>query len=131
MLARVSSTMDRGSPVDPATGVWTTRTLFARHKVAGISAVALLMLLLVIVVGGVLASSTAVVSDSSTCATWAAANQTQQEAYAAEYVREHGASPGGSRDIATVVAAISGGCNDTFSNDVEDSVTVVQAIKEG
>ncbi len=131
MLTRVSSTTERGSPVDPGTEVWTTRALFARHKVVGISAVALLILLLAIVVGGVLASSTAVVSDSSTCATWAAANQTEQRAYAASYVREHGALPGGSRDISTVVAAISGGCNDAFSNDVEDNVTVVQALKEG
>lgn len=127
MLTRVSGTTERGSPVDLATQVWTTRALFARHKVAGISAVALLILLLAIVVGGVVASSTAVVSDSSTCATWAAANQTEQHAYAVRYVREHGTSSAAS----SVVAAISNGCNDAFSNDVEDSVTVVQAIKEG
>jgi hypothetical protein len=131
MLTRVSGTTERGSPVEPATEVWTTRALFARHKVIGVSAVALLILLLAIVVGGVLASSTAVVSDSSTCATWAAANQTQQQAYAVKYIGEHGALPGGSRATSSVVAAISTGCNDAFSNDVEDNVTVVQAIKEG
>jgi hypothetical protein len=127
----VSGTTERESPVDPAAEVWTTRALFARHKVVGIGAVALLILLVAIVLGGVLASSTAVVSDSSTCATWAAADQTQQHVYAVKYVREHGALPGGSRAAPRVVTAINAGCNDAFSNDVEDNVTVVQAIKEG
>jgi hypothetical protein len=131
MLTRVSGTTERESPVDPATEVWTTRALFARHKAVGISAVALLILLLAVVVGGILASNTAVVNDSSTCATWAAANQTQQQAYAVRYVRKHGALPGGSRAASSVVEAISTGCNDAFSNDVEDNVTVVQAVKEG
>jgi hypothetical protein len=122
--------MDGAAPAAQAAEVWSTRALFARHKVVGISAVALLALLLVIIVGGVLSSSTAVVNDSSTCATWGAANQTRQKAYAEQYVREHGPLPGRNRDPASVVAAINNGCTDAFSNDVQDNVTVVQAIKQ-
>jgi hypothetical protein len=131
MLTRVSGTTERESPVDPATEVWTTRALFARHKVVGISAVALLVLLIAFVAGGLLSASPVVVSDSSTCSTWSSANQTQQQAYAARYVREHGAVPGGSRAASSVVAAINAGCTQAFDNDVEDTITVVQAIKQG
>jgi hypothetical protein len=130
-MTSVTDSTERAAPVDRAGEVWTTRALFARHKLLGIGAVALLVLLLAIIAGGILSSSTAVVNDASTCATWAAANQTQQQRYAQRYVREHGPLPGGATAAASVVTAISNGCNDAFSNDVEDSVTVLQAIKEG
>ena len=130
-MTSVTDSTERAAPVDQAGEVWTTRALFARHKLLGLGAAALLVLLLAIIVGGILSSSTAVVNDASTCATWAAANQTQQQRYAERYVREHGPLPGGATAPASVVAVISNGCNDAFSNDVEDSVTVLQAIKEG
>ncbi len=130
MLTRVSGSTEGAAPASQAAQVWTTRALFARHKVIGISAVLLVALLLAIIVGGVLASTTSVVNDKSTCATWSSANQTQQQAYAERYLREHGALPNGSSNPASVVAAINTGCTDAFNNDVQDTITVVQAIKQ-
>lgn len=42
----------------------------------------------------------------------------------------HGALPGGSSSPGGVVAAINTGCTDAFNNDVQDTITVVQAIKQ-
>lgn len=120
---------DGVAPADRGAEVWTTRALFARHKVIGISAVALLLLLIAIILAGILGSSTVVVSDSSTCATWSSANQTHQLAYAHDYLREHGALPSGARTPSSVVAAINTGCTTAFDNDAEEDVSVVQAIK--
>lgn len=130
MLPQVSGSTEGAAPATQGVEVWTTRALFARHKLIGISAVALLVLLLAIIVGGVLASSTSVVNDKSTCATWSSANQTQQQAYAERYLREHGSLPTGSTSPASVVAAINTGCTNAFNNDVQDTITVVQAIKQ-
>jgi len=91
----------------------------------------MLVLLLVIVVGGLLSAQPAVaVTDSTTCTTWGSTNQTQERAYALLYVREHGPFPSGARDPASVVAAINNGCGEAYVNDVEDNVTVVQAITQ-
>jgi hypothetical protein len=98
--------------------------------VVGICAVALIVLLIAIILGGILASSTVAVTDSSTCATWSSANQTEHDAYGKRYVREHGPLPNGSRSPAGVAAAIDAGCTQAFTNDTEDDVTVVQAIKQ-
>jgi hypothetical protein len=115
--------------VERSAEVWTTRALFARHKLIGICAVALLVLLVVIILAGVMGSSTVVVSDTSTCATWSSANQTQQLAYGRRYIREHGALPSGAPSPTDVVAAINTGCTQAFDNDAEEDVTVVVAIK--
>ena len=115
--------MERGAEV------WTTRALFARHRVIGLCAVALLVLLIAIILAGILSSSTVVVSDSSTCATWSSANQTQQLDYGRRYVSEHGALPSGARSPTSAVAAIDAGCTQAFDNDAEEDVSVVQAIK--
>jgi hypothetical protein len=126
----VSASREGTAPADRGGEVWTTRALFARHKVLGICAVALVVLLIAIILGGILASSTVVVNDSSTCATWSSAKQTEQQAYGRRYVREHGALSGGSGSPAGVVAAIDAGCTQAFDNDAEEDVTVVQAIKQ-
>ena len=126
----MSGSTDGVAPADRGAEVWTTRALFARHKVLGISAVALLVLLIAIILAGILGSSTVVVSDSSTCATWSSAKQTEQQAYGERYVQEHGALPDGARSPATVAAAIDAGCTQAFDNDAEEDVTVVQAIKQ-
>jgi hypothetical protein len=130
MLTRVSGSTDGAAAADQAGQVWTTRALFARHKLLGIIAIVGLILLLAIIVGGIVASSSVAVSDSSTCSTWSSANQTEQEAYARRYLREHGAPPGGATTAAAVVVAINTGCTDAFDNDTQDTITVVQAIKE-
>jgi hypothetical protein len=126
----VTDSTERAAPADRAGEVWTTRALFARHKLVGLSAVALVLLLLAIIVGGVLASSPAVVTDSSTCSTWSSANQTTQHAYAVRYVREHGPLRGGVTAPASVVAAINVGCTQAFNNDVQDDVTLVHAVQQ-
>lgn len=129
-LLRVSSSTDGVAPANRGAEVWTTRALFARHKVLGIGAVALLVLLFAIILAGILGTNTVVVSDASTCATWGSANQTRQLAYGQRYVREHGPLPGGDRSPASVVAAIDAGCTQAFDNDAEEDVNVVQAIKQ-
>jgi hypothetical protein len=117
------------APVERGAEVWTTRALFARHKVIGICAIAALLLLIAIILAGILGSSTVVVSDSSTCATWSSANQTHQLAYGERYLQEHGALPSGASTPSSVVAAINTGCTQAFDNDAEEDVSVVQAIK--
>jgi hypothetical protein len=109
---------------------WTTWTLITRYKTAAIVGALLLAVLIAIILGGILTSRALVVSDSTTCSSWTSANQTEQRDYGARYVREHGALHGGGNSPAEVVAAINRGCQDAFTNDVEDSVNVVQAIKE-
>jgi len=109
---------------------WTTWTLIRRYKVAAIIGALLLAILIAIILGGILTSRTLVVSDSTSCSSWTSANQTEQRDYAERYVREHGALSGGGSSPADVVAAINRGCQDAFTNDVEDSVSVVDAIKE-
>jgi hypothetical protein len=130
MLTRVSGSMDGARPAEAAAEVWTTRALFARHKVVGISALALLLLLLVIVVGGLLAASPVVVNDATTCSTWSSANQTEQQAYGRRYLSERGSVSGGPRSAAGVVSAINAGCTQAFDNDVQDDITVVKAIQQ-
>lgn len=118
------------SPAGRGVEVWTTRALFARHKLLGIGAVASLVLLIAIILAGILGSSSVVVNDSSTCATWSAAKQTEQLAYGQRYIRAHGAPPGGAGNPASVVTAINTGCTQAFDNDAQEDVTVVQAIKQ-
>jgi hypothetical protein len=120
---------ERTEPEGQAAAPWTVRALFARHKALGIGALALLVLLVAFTVVGVLASGPVAVSDSTTCTEWGSANYNQQRAYALRYLREHGSLPGGARDPASVVAAIGNGCTQAYANDVEDSVTLVQAVK--
>ena len=130
-LTGVIDSTDGAGSVERSAEVWTTRALFARHKLAGICLAALLVLLVASIVIGVLGSSPTPVSDSSTCSTWSSASHQQQRAYGPLYVREHGALPSGARDPSSVVAAIDAGCTDAFDNDVQDDITVVQAIKQG
>ncbi len=111
-------------------GKWTTWTLITRYKVAAIIGALLLVVLVAIILGGILTSRALVVSDSTTCSSWTSANQTEQRDYGARYVDEHGALRGGGSSPADVVAAINRGCQDAFTNDVEDTVNVVDAIKE-
>ena len=117
--------------VEPGDGGenWTTWGLITRHKVAALVAGLLLVLLLVIVVGGIVSARPVIVSDSTTCTAWGSANQTQQRAYALRYVREHGPLSSGASDPASVLASINKGCGEAYVNDVEDNITVLQAIR--
>jgi hypothetical protein len=130
-LTGVIDSTDGAAPVERSAEVWTTRALFARHKLVGICAVALLVLLVATIVIGALGSSPTPVRDSSTCSTWSSASHDQQRAYGQQYLREHHALPSGARDPFSVVAAVDAGCTDAFDNDVQDDITVAQAIKQG
>lgn len=129
-MTSVTGTSERAEASGQPAENWTTRTLFARHKAAGIGGLALLALLLVITVGGILLSRPLVVSDSSSCTAWGSANDTQQRAYARRYVQEHGALPGGATEPVRVLAAVNAGCTQAFENDVQDSLTVREAIRQ-
>lgn len=130
-LTGVIDSTEGAAPVERSADVWTTRALLARHKMVAVCMAALLVLLVATIVIGVLGSSPAPIADSSTCSTWGSASHQQQRAYGPQYVREHGALPSGARDTSSVVAAIDAGCTDAFDNDVQDDITVVQAIKQG
>jgi hypothetical protein len=122
--------VERAGPPLPAAEPWSMRTLFARHKGIAIGALALLAVLVAFTAVGVLSSGALVVSDSTTCTEWGSATYTQQRAFAVRYLSEHGSLPGGVRAPASVVAAINGGCTQAYANDVQDNLTVVQAIEQ-
>lgn len=108
---------------------WTARALFARHRTLGISVLVLLAVLVVITVGAILTAKPLVVSDSTTCASWGSATYTQQRAYARRYLQEHGSLPSGATSQARVVTAINDGCAQAYANDVQDTATIVAAIR--
>ena len=129
-MTSASAFSDPATPPGETTEMWSTRTLIAQHKVGALIGLILLTLLLVIMIGGVLTSHPLVVSDSTTCTAWGSANQAQQRAYGVRYVQEHGPLAGGATAPASVIAAINSGCYLAYSNDVADTVNVVQAIKK-
>ena len=89
---------------------------------------AFIVLLLAMTLVTALGSGRGSVSDATTCTQWGSANQTKQAAYARLYVREHGPLRSGATSPASVIAAINNGCGQAFSNDVSDTMTVVQAV---
>jgi hypothetical protein len=129
-MTSTSAFTDPAAPSGEGVETWTTWGLIVKHKIAALSALVLLILLLVIIVGGLLSSKPVLVSDSTTCTAWGSANQTQQREYALRYVREHGALSNGATDAASVVSAINTGCGEAYVNDVEDNITVLQAIRQ-
>lgn len=129
-MTGASAFPDPGGVPGQADEMWTTWGLIVKHKVAAAAALALVLLLLAIIVGGILASRPVLVSDSTTCTSWGSANQTQQRDYALRYLREHGPLSGGVTNPGSVVTAINNGCGEAYVNDVEDNVTVLQAIRQ-
>jgi hypothetical protein len=116
------------TPQSSSDDVWTMRTLIARHKRLAIGTLALSALMLALLVAAIAGSTAGAVTDSTSCAGWGTANQNQQQAYAARYVREHGSLRSGARDAASVEASINRGCMQAFGSDVADTVNVYQAI---
>jgi hypothetical protein len=128
-MTDASAFTDPAASGGEASETWTTWGLISKHKVVAAIGTVLLLLLLAIIVGGLVASKPVLVTDSTTCTAWGAANQTQQRAYALRYVRAHGPLSNGARSPASVIATITNGCSEAYVNDVEDNVTVVQAIQ--
>ena len=108
--------------------VWTTRTLIARHRRLALAAGGVVVIMVALFAVGIAGSNAGSVSDRSTCSAWSSANQKQQAAYAALYVREHGPLASGRSDAASVEAAINKGCMQAFGSDAADLVNVYQAI---
>jgi hypothetical protein len=117
-------------PLGPAGEHLSIRALIRRYRGLSLVVAALLVLLVAMFLAALLHSGRGSVSDATTCAQWSSASQGQQEAYAGLYLREHGHVPGGPAGATSVVAAINRGCMQAFGNDVEDSVNVVQAIRQ-
>ena len=123
-----SASTEGPSPQSDDGEQWTLRRLIARNKRVSLAALALIVVLLAGIVVEAVASRAAKVSDATSCSAWGSANQVQQAAYAALYVREHGALPSRARDVGSVETAINNGCIQAFSFDESDTVTVLQAI---
>jgi hypothetical protein len=127
-MTSVNSSTDRMEPAVVGES-WTARALCARHKRLALGVLVALAALLAITVGAILASHPLVVSDSTTCADWGSATYTQQRTYARRYIQEHRSLPSGSTSPAHVMLAINVGCTQAYANDVQDTATIVAAIR--
>jgi hypothetical protein len=103
--------------------------LIAAHKGGFFVALALVVVLVAMFLVAVLGPQGVTVTSSTSCSSWGSASQLQQQAYARLYLREHGPGSRGGSNVASVVAGINSGCMTAYTNDVEDTVSVVQAIK--
>lgn len=113
----------------PAGDPWTTWGLIRTHKPVAIGVLVLVVVMLAGIGVGILGRSGAAVSDSTSCQGWSSASQSQEQAYARLYITEHRSLPNGATNPNSVVAAINAGCMQAFDADVEDSVTVLTAIR--
>ena len=106
----------------------TIRGLIASHRLVALAVVlacAVLVAMIELVLFGAKAGE---VSDATSCSEWGSANVDRQNAYAKLYIREHSVLGAAGTSPAAVITAINDGCNKAFSEDVADSVNVVQAI---
>ena len=106
----------------------TIRGLIGAHRLGALVialACAVLVAMIAVVVFGAKAGA---VSDATSCSQWGSANVDRQNAYAKLYIREHSVLGAAGTSPAAVITAINDGCNKAFSEDVADSVNVVQAI---
>lgn len=105
------------------------RGLVASHKrasllIAGLFAIAIAYLAII-----ALGPTAGAVTDRTTCEQWASANINRQDAYARQYVSEHGGvSPRWGPAPTGVINAINAGCYQAWGEDVAETTTVVQAI---
>jgi hypothetical protein len=107
---------------------WTLRSLVIRHKRFSVGVLAVILVMLAVFVATVVGPGAGAVSDSTSCSEWGSANQAQQRAYGALYVKEHGPLRDGARNPASVEASVNTGCMQAFDNDVADDINVYQAI---
>ena len=70
------------------------------------------------------------ITDSTSCSVWSSANTRERDAYAALYLKEHGALPSGASDAPTIEGVIDNGCTNAYGFDEADTVTVLQAIRQ-
>lgn len=105
------------------------RAFLLKHRFLSLSAAAVILVLAGFTALGIATSSSAPLSDTTTCTRWSSAHSAQQDAYAALYLREHGALPTGARDTLSVENEIDKSCIQAFSSDDEDRVTLLQATQ--
>ena len=105
------------------------REMMGANRALTIGVLALVVAMVAAVGVGLLGAGATKVIDSTPCSGWSSASQTMQDAYARLYVREHGPLASGAADPTSIVAAINDGCIQAFTNGVEDTVNVVQAIR--
>lgn len=108
----------------------TVRGLIMAHKRVSAAILAILVASVAIIVITGLNSKLTRVSDSTPCSAWSSASDTMRSAYAALYVKEHGALPSGASDAGTVEGVIDDGCTAAYSFDEADTVTVLQALRK-
>lgn len=107
----------------------TLRGLMREHKRVSAGVLVTILALLAIVLISDLGTRVSRISDSTTCSVWGSAKQSKRDAYAALYVKEHGALPSGASDPGTIEGAIDNGCTMAYGFDEADTVTVLQAVK--
>jgi hypothetical protein len=107
---------------------WTIWGLVAAHKLATLAGVAVCAALVAMIAVAALGPKGGAVTDATSCSQWGSANQDRQSAYARRYIKEHGVLAAAGTAPASVITAINNGCMKAFSEDVSDSVNVVQAI---
>jgi hypothetical protein len=100
------------------------------HKRATAAVVATLLALAAIVLVSDLGSRVSRVSDSTPCSVWGSAPQSERDAYAALYVKEHGPLPSGASDAGTIEGVIDDGCTQAYGFDEADTVTVLEAARK-
>ena len=105
------------------------RAFVLKHRFLSLSAAAVIVVLAAFTALGIATSSSAPLSDATTCARWSAARQTQQQAYAELYLREHGSLPGGATDTLSVQNEINNSCLAAFNSGDEQTVTLLQASR--
>jgi hypothetical protein len=108
----------------------TLRGLARAHKRVSAALAAILLVLVGIVLATALGSHVSRISDSASCSVWSSAPQSERDAYAARYVKEHGPLPSGASDAATIEGVIDGGCIQAYGFDEADTVTVLEAIRK-
>jgi hypothetical protein len=108
---------------------WSLLAFIVRDKRLLFGVLAVLVVVVAVATLEIVGPKVTIVSDSTPCSQWGSANDSEQDAYAALYVREHGAVPGGGTTVNDVLASINFGCVQAFSSDEEDTVSVLQAIR--
>ena len=103
--------------------------LMRAHKRATGAGLGIVVLLVAVVLLADFGSRVTRITDSTSCTVWSSSNQTEQAAYAALYVKEHGPLPSGGSNVSTIEAAINAGCTNAFGYDEADAVTVLQSIR--
>jgi len=125
MTSTPASTGKQGQNVE----LWTLRGLIAEHQTAALAVAGLVAAMVVsLVLAIVLGSNAGAVTDATTCTQWGSTTQNRQRAYAAFYLREHGAVPHWGGSPADVINAINWGCGLAYGDDVSDTTTMAQAI---